>query len=211
MKVKEFAVKKIPISSIKFDKTNPNVVSDDQLKALSIGMKKFGYLAPVILNEKLQVLDGEHRVKVYEKLGEKDIPAYVINANKLDGKMLRQIMNKLRGEHDIRKDTLEYQILKNADKLDEFADLIGESKQKFLDAIETSDHAQLSEQEWQGMPEFMQEKNAPFRKITVSFESEKDVNQFAKQIKQTISDKAKSIWMPYRSPSRIAKQWQDES
>ena len=211
MKVKEFAVKKIPISSIKFDKTNPNVVSDDQMKALSTGMKKFGYLAPVILNEKLQVLDGEHRVKVYEKLGEKNIPAYVINANKLDGKMLRQIMNKLRGEHDIRKDTLEYQILKNADKLDEFADLLGESKQKFLDAIKISNDAQIPEQEWQGMPEFVNEKNGAFRKIVVSFESEKDVKQFAKQIKQTISDKAKSVWIPYRPSSRIGKQWQDES
>jgi hypothetical protein len=211
LKVKEFAVKKIPISSIKFDKTNPNVVSDDQMEALSIGMKKFGYLAPVILNEKLQVLDGEHRVKVYEKLGEKDIPAYVINANKLDGKMLRQIMNKLRGEHDIRKDTLEYQILKNADKLDEFADLIGESKQKFLDAIETSDHAQIPEEEWQGMPEFMQDENPPFRRIVVSFDNQKDVDQFAKQVKQKLTDKTRGIWFPFKPDSHIHKQWQDES
>ena len=38
------------------------------MKALSTGMKKFGYLAPVILNEKLQVLDGEHRVKIISKI-----------------------------------------------------------------------------------------------------------------------------------------------
>ena len=100
MKVKEFAVKKVAITSIKFDKTNPNQLTKEQIDGLSQGMKKFGYLAPVILNEDMEVLDGEHRVKVYEKLGEKKIPAYVINVSKLDGKMLRQIMNNLRGEHD---------------------------------------------------------------------------------------------------------------
>ena len=33
MKVKEFPLKKIPISSIKFDKSNPNIVSDEQMEA----------------------------------------------------------------------------------------------------------------------------------------------------------------------------------
>ena len=135
MKVKEFAVKKIPISSIKFDKTNPNIVSEEQMEALSKGMEKFGYLAPIIVNQNMEVLDVEHRVKAYEKLGEKKIPAYVINANKFDGKMLRQIMNKLRGEHDTKKDSLEYQILEQAGKLDEFSELIAQPKQKFLDAL----------------------------------------------------------------------------
>ena len=68
VKVKEFSIKKVPISNIKFDNTNPNIVSPEQMDALSKGMKKFGYLAPVILNENLEVLDGEHRVKVYDCL-----------------------------------------------------------------------------------------------------------------------------------------------
>ena len=170
MKVKEFAVKKIPISSIKFDKTNPNVVSDDQMEALSIGMKKFGYLAPVILNEKLQVLDGEHRVKVYEKLGEKDIPAYVINANKLDGKMLRQIMNKLRGDHDFRADVLEFKQLDDAGKLKEFSELIAKPISEFKDKISAFDE----------LMEVSNQKDAEItdvdtsKEITLNFSTNKD-------------------------------------
>ena len=137
MKVKEFAVKKIPISSIKFDKTNPNTMGDEQMDALSKGMEKFGYLAPVVLNQDMEVLDGEHRAKAYAKLGEKNIPAYVINVDKFDGKMLRQIMNKLHGEHDTKKDSLEYQILEQAGKLDEFSELLAQPIQKFLDALST--------------------------------------------------------------------------
>jgi len=135
VKVKEFSIKKIPINQIKFDNTNPNYLTDKQMDALSKGMEKFGFLAPIILNEKMQVLDGEHRVKAYEKLGEKNIPAYVIPANKMDGKMLRQILNKLRGEHDAKKDSLEFQILKNAGKLEEFSELIAKPEQSFLDAL----------------------------------------------------------------------------
>ena len=137
MKVKEFVIKKIPISSIKFDKTNPNTMSDEQMDALSKGMEKFGYLAPVVLNQDMEVLDGEHRAKAYAKLGEKNIPAYVINVDKFDGKMLRQIMNKLHGEHDTKKDSLEYQILEQAGKLDEFSELLAQPIQKFLDALST--------------------------------------------------------------------------
>jgi len=135
MKVKEFVIKKIPIADLKFDKTNPNTMSDEQMDALSKGMEKFGYLAPVILNQNMEVLDGEHRAKVYKKLGEKNIPAYIINVDKFDAKMLRQIMNKLHGEHDTKKDSLEFKILEEAGKLDEFAELIAQPKQKFLDAL----------------------------------------------------------------------------
>ena len=131
MKVKEFAVKKIPISSIKFDKTNPNVVNDDQMKALSKGMEKFGYLAPVILNEKMEVLDGEHRVKIYKDLGETKIPAYVLDINKMDGKLLRQVMNKLSGQHSPKKDADEFEILMNNKKLDELEDLIAQDVSEF--------------------------------------------------------------------------------
>ena len=136
MKVKEFTVKNIPLANIKFDTTNPNVVSEEQMKALAKGMKKFGYLAPVILNENMEVLDGEHRVKVYEQLGEKKIPAYVINADKLDGKMLRQIMNKLRGKHDNAKDADEFKIMFEAGKLDTFSKLMAKPTEDFERVLE---------------------------------------------------------------------------
>ena len=38
-------------------------------------------------------------------------------------------------EHDTKKDSLEYQILEQAGKLEEFSKLIAQPKQKFLDAL----------------------------------------------------------------------------
>ena len=145
--VLEHKLQKINVEEIKFDKTNPNEMSDEQMRALKMGMEKYGYLVPVILNENMQILDGEHRLKVYQELGQKTIPAYVIKTDKVGGKILRQVMNKLRGEHDVIKDTLEFEILKNADRLEEFASLLAQPKQEFLDAIDFANHAQIPEKE----------------------------------------------------------------
>ena len=130
--VEEHKLVKIDIDKIKIDSTNPNVMSDDEMKALQKTMDKFGYLAPVILDKKYKVVDGEHRVKIYERLGKKTIPAYVIDVDKYDQKILRQVMNKLRGEHDILKDSKEFNILDKANRLDDLAQFLAKDEKDFL-------------------------------------------------------------------------------
>ena len=76
---------------------------------------------------------------------------------------------------------------------------------KQLNLIESENH-------WTDMPEFIQEKQTPFAQITVRFNSEKDLNEFAKMIGQKLTPKTKSIWHPYKSHFRsLIKEWQDES
>lgn len=50
--------------------------------------------------------------------------------------------------------------------------------------------------EWDGMPEFEQEKQEPFSKIIVRFETEDDLQEFANLIGQKLTSKTKSIWHP---------------
>jgi len=147
LSIDEFSITNVDISNIKFDKTNPNQLVKEQIDALSKGMKKFGYLSPVILNKDMVVLDGEHRVKVYEKLGKKKIPAYVINVSKLDGKMLRQVMNKLHGEHDKTKDAHEFKLIFDGGKLDMFSKLIAQPKEEFEHIIEKKFQLDLGNEE----------------------------------------------------------------
>lgn len=49
---------------------------------------------------------------------------------------------------------------------------------------------------WNGMPEFVQEKQEPFSKIIVRFENEEDLNEFSEMIGQKLTPKTKSIWHP---------------
>jgi len=68
------------------------------------------------------------------------------------------------------------------------------------------------EKEWKEMPEFIQERKKPFSQIIVRFESEDDLNEFAKIIGQKLTKKTKSIWHPFKSHwGNVKKVWIDES
>jgi hypothetical protein len=53
--------------------------------------------------------------------------------------------------------------------------------------------------EWVGMPEFIQEKKEPFKTLIIRFETEQDYLDFQKKISQTLTNKTKSIWHPFKS------------
>jgi hypothetical protein len=53
--------------------------------------------------------------------------------------------------------------------------------------------------EWVGMPEFIQNKKEPYKKLIIRFETEKDYKEFADLIKQNLTHKTKSIWYPFKS------------
>jgi hypothetical protein len=55
------------------------------------------------------------------------------------------------------------------------------------------------QEEWQGMPEFIQEDKQPIQTIVVSFETKEDVQDFANLIGQKLTYKTKSIWFPQKS------------
>ncbi len=66
--------------------------------------------------------------------------------------------------------------------------------------------------EWKDMPEFIQEKKEPYSKIIIRFDSEEDLQDFARIINQKLTNKTKSIWHPFKSHwGGIKKEWKDES
>jgi hypothetical protein len=52
--------------------------------------------------------------------------------------------------------------------------------------------------EWDGMPEFVQEDLSPHQRIVVSFETKQDVEEFSKLVGQKITYRTQSIWFPQR-------------
>lgn len=52
------------------------------------------------------------------------------------------------------------------------------------------------EEEWEGMPEFEQEDEMPYRTIYVHFENDDAAEEFAALIGQSITDKTKYLWYP---------------
>ena len=56
----------------------------------------------------------------------------------------------------------------------------------------------IHESEWEGMPEFVQERKNPHSKIIFRFESEEDLQAFANLIGQNLTSKTKSAWYPFK-------------
>lgn len=66
--------------------------------------------------------------------------------------------------------------------------------------------------EWKRMPEFVQEKQRPYAQIIFRFETEADLNEFAKLIDQKLTSKTKSAWYPHRPHVTMTRgRWGDES
>ena len=51
---------------------------------------------------------------------------------------------------------------------------------------------------WDGMPEFVQEKQEPFAKVIFRFENDADLQAFAELIGQKLTAKTKSSWHPFK-------------
>lgn len=74
------------------------------------------------------------------------------------------------------------------------------------------DKKEIWEEEWQGMPEFVQEKQEPYAKIIFRFRNEEDLQEFAKMIGQKLTKKTKSAWHPELvRGANSSKRYSDES
>ena len=68
--------------------------------------------------------------------------------------------------------------------------------------------------DWEGMPEYIQEQQRSFTEIKIRFNTEADMEEFAKLIGQKLTAKTKSIWHPklIRGLNGKKKKWYiDES
>ena len=122
--MKEPKLEKININKIKVDVDNPNKMTEAQFESLKKTIEKYGYLVPIIVDKDFKIADGEHRYLAYKDMGMKEIPAYVLDIADPDRRILRQVMNKLRGEHDYELDLKEFSFFQENDNLGELADLL---------------------------------------------------------------------------------------
>lgn len=128
----------VKVSLLKIDKKNPNVMTKSQLDSLKKGMKRFGFLTPIITNKDYLIADGEHRYKAAKALGMKEVPVIALPVNEVNRRILRQVLNKLRGEHGKDKDVDEFRFLMENDSLGLLADLMDAKENDFLTFIDDS-------------------------------------------------------------------------
>ena len=74
------------------------------------------------------------------------------------------------------------------------------------------DKGEWWEDQWRGMPEFVQENQKPFKTILVHFDNQDAVDRFSAAIGQTVKPHTKYIWFPeIKIGSYAGKAYVDES
>ncbi len=77
---------------------------DAEYQKLRRSMETFGYVEPIIWNERTgRVVGGHQRLKVLLEQGREDIEAVVVDLEEKDEKILNVLLNKVKGRWDIGK------------------------------------------------------------------------------------------------------------
>ena len=139
-KVQRYKLETVLLKDIETDPLNPNRMTERQEVGLEQSLLDFGDLHPIILSEKdpktgkHKIADGEHRLLKLIELGESSTDAFVIPKlnNDVKRRMVRQIMNRLHGEHDLRLqiNELSYLLEKNPIQLEE---ILGDNDQSLAE------------------------------------------------------------------------------
>lgn len=139
-----------PIEEIGTDGDNPNEMPDEMYSELVDNIHEYGWVGGPLLvkptppeaeeiDESYVVSDGEHRLKAAHDIGLEGVLVIIgEDWSEADRRLLRQRMNKVAGEHDAKRDALEFDWLAQHGKQDEVLDLLdarGESFDEYMDMI----------------------------------------------------------------------------
>jgi DNA modification methylase len=125
----------VNITELKTDGKNPNRMSKEQHERLATSIKKYGFIVPIITNKDLLIADGEQRWTVAKSLGMKQVSVIRLPVEDVDRRLLRQVLNKLKGEHELLLDAAEFEQIIGAGREDELKyllDLSDEDLAKYL-------------------------------------------------------------------------------
>ena len=90
------------------DQNNPNRTTIKQQEQIWRSLQKYGWAYPIITNKDGVYADGEQRAEVCKQHGEFFAPVLRLPVTDVDRRMLRQILNKLKGKHNKELDNAEY-------------------------------------------------------------------------------------------------------
>lgn len=146
-------IKKIAINELTPAEYNPRKElkpGDAAYEKLKRSIETFGYVEPIIYNERSgTVVGGHQRLSVLRDLGETEVECVIVNIDEEDEKALNIALNKVNGEWDMEKltellaeiDSTEYDATLTGFDLDEIEELIRTSAPEMEDIDEVKDTA----------------------------------------------------------------------
>jgi ParB-like chromosome segregation protein Spo0J len=104
------------IRLLKSDQNNPNRMTVRQHEEIWRSLEKYGWTYPIVTNKDGVYADGEQRAEVCVQHGEFYAPVLRLPVSDVDRRMLRQILNKLKGTHNKELDAEYMRIVEAGEK-----------------------------------------------------------------------------------------------
>ena len=96
------------IRLLQSDQQNPNRTTINQQEQIWRSLQKYGWTYPILTNKNGMLVDGEQRTEICKQHDEFFAPVLRLPVTEVDRRMLRQILNKLKGKHNKELDAAEY-------------------------------------------------------------------------------------------------------
>jgi len=172
---------------------NPRFIRDERFKKLCNSIRDFPEAMPargIVVDENSVILGGNMRYRACLANGMKEVPAswvYRLSGLTVEQKRRFIIMdNRAFGDDDM-------DLLGNEWDMDE---LIASGFAEYQLGI-LSDDTNDPNAEWKGMPEFKNDAKG-FAQVIVHFKTQKDMEDFARIMAQSVTEKTRYIWYPFK-------------
>jgi DNA modification methylase len=118
------------------DGANPNEMDESQFSLLVDRMAENGWLGgPIVTDMDGLIADGEHRWRAAQENNLSEVPVRQFDIDDATRRLWRQELNKIHGEHDSKRDALEYDELLSqgfSEEVEALTDAAGEDLDELL-------------------------------------------------------------------------------
>ena len=121
------------------DQNNPNRTTLKQQEQIWRSLQKYGWTYPILTNKDGVLVDGEQRQSICIGHDEFFAPVLRLPVNDVDRRMLRQILNKLKGKHNTELDNEEYVRILQAGEKDDLKALLESVGEKLPQELDDKD------------------------------------------------------------------------
>jgi DNA modification methylase len=90
----------VPIKMVSEWDGNPRVIGDEQYRALTENLRKFGIVDPLIVDQHNRIVGGHQRLKALKAMGVKEVPIVKLSLTSNEFKVLNVALNRISGEWD---------------------------------------------------------------------------------------------------------------
>lgn len=176
-------------------KDNPRKHTDTQINQIAASIKEFGFVNPILADEKNMILAGHGRYLAAKTLSLSEVPVVVIKNLTEDQKTALVIADNKIAMNSTWDENLLWDQIRQLNEKGFDLNLLAFDEMEILPMTDPNTVIDPLA-EWEDMPEYDQEDQMSYKSILVHFKNAKDYEDFKKFIGQDMTDKTKSIWFP---------------